>query len=278
MSFVLDKNGEYLPVFGETSGGGGGGGTTDHAQLSNLDYTNSGHTGFMSNANYIAGGTTYNLKADGTGDFATLANALSFLEGKWSDGVVNFQLAAGTYTTERLTLYGRRFNIPRVRIYGADADSTIVQFINQEESYSCFWGLDKGLELVIQNITFQNTSGTKNTNYFGIQAEQGARIFVSNFKSIGLARAFFAFNSSLINFGGNITIQDSYTAICSMAANIAGAYGTITLNNCNNGFWVQYGGMINLIDCTTTYTSVNQKANETIGTATSKGYITGVTV
>lgn len=43
MGFVIDKQGDYLPVFGEAEGGG----TSDHSQLINLDYANSGHTGFM---------------------------------------------------------------------------------------------------------------------------------------------------------------------------------------------------------------------------------------
>ena len=45
MSFVLDKDGNYLPVLGESSGGGSG--TSDHSQLTNLDYEHSGHTGFL---------------------------------------------------------------------------------------------------------------------------------------------------------------------------------------------------------------------------------------
>lgn len=46
MGFVLDKEGNYLPVLGESASGGGSG-TSNHAQLSNLDYANSGHTGFL---------------------------------------------------------------------------------------------------------------------------------------------------------------------------------------------------------------------------------------
>ena len=63
MSFVIDKQGDYLPVLGETTGGGGGG-TSNHAQLSNLDYANSGHTGFMTSENYLPKGTTIDYKVN----------------------------------------------------------------------------------------------------------------------------------------------------------------------------------------------------------------------
>ena len=54
--------------YGETDINGnssGGGGTSNYAQLTNLDYANSGHTGFMSNANYLPDGTVITVKAIG---------------------------------------------------------------------------------------------------------------------------------------------------------------------------------------------------------------------
>ena len=37
-----------LPIMGSVNSAGGGGGTDDHAELTNLEYENSGHTGFAS--------------------------------------------------------------------------------------------------------------------------------------------------------------------------------------------------------------------------------------
>ena len=102
MAFVLDKEGNYLQVFGTTSGGSG-------------------------DNNFIPNDTIINVKLDGSGDFTTFKDALDYLTGKISDGTVKVVLGSGTFEVNgNLSFYISKVNIPRIEISGQVKDNTII--------------------------------------------------------------------------------------------------------------------------------------------------------
>lgn len=114
---------------GAASGSSGGGGSSDHSQLTNLDYAHSGHTGFMSGENFIPSGTIFSIESDGSGDFTTLSSAVASLANKWSNGEVIFQIGDTTIDEgmNPVTLGGTSstYNIPLITIKGTTANSTL---------------------------------------------------------------------------------------------------------------------------------------------------------
>lgn len=103
---------EYIDLTEEQ--GGGGGGTSNHAQLSNLDYANSGHTGFMSDEKFIANNTIITVGASGA-DYTSVKDAVDSLLGKWSNGRVTIRIASGTYNESAIN-FSNLQNIPYIVI------------------------------------------------------------------------------------------------------------------------------------------------------------------
>ena len=116
--------------------GNSGSGTSNYNELTNQPQINSvtlvgnkslEDLGLMSNANFLPDGYTINLKADGTGDFETIQDAIDSLNGKVCPGTVSIELAAGTYSiSNSVTVDTTKFNISVLSIVGNGIDSTII--------------------------------------------------------------------------------------------------------------------------------------------------------
>lgn len=272
MAFVLDKEGNFLPVYGETSGGGG---TTDHAQLTNLSYADSGHTGFMSSANYIPSGTTLTVKADGSGDFETIADAVNHLTGKWSDGEVKIRIAAGTHTvSSNISIDGAKFNIPFITIYGDAKATSIIQFSGAANA-NAISILNVNASLV-SNFTVTRITNTKtgvgfeiNNTCLGVNG-----IEVSNF-----ATGILGTLPSDIQLRADISISDCNIGIQAQRFTKIVTYGStaVNLTNLTTGWSVLTGGLITTSTTITnvTYTNVTNKCSQTVGTFNSNGFIGG---
>ena len=93
----------------------------------NIGGSNSGGGGGAADASFIPLGTIFTVKADGTGDFTSLNDAINYLDGKWSNGIVTINLDEGTHTlTDNISLT-RSINIPKITISGHSGGGTIVE-------------------------------------------------------------------------------------------------------------------------------------------------------
>lgn len=276
MGFVLDKQGNYLPVLGEAAGGGGGG-TSDHSQLSNLDYEHAGHTGFMSSANYIPHNTTINVKLDGTGDFDNITDAINFLEGKWSDGTVFIQLGDGTFNiSSTLTISGRKCSIRAVYIKGNGINNTTIAYIGTNQDDRIFHANNYQL-LYIEDMTLTSTYGTKQSR--GVTASVSGNPYLTRVAFDNFSAAISIFAQGLVTVSGGCSFSNCTNAVkadpgtCSVDI-----FSQISFTNVGTAWSVGNGGVIRGGSANCTYTSVTTKVSQTVGTATNNGWITGLTV
>lgn len=273
MSFVIDKQGNYLPVFGEaTGGGGGGGGTTDHAELSHLDYASSGHTGFMSSANYIPKGTTIDVKTDGSGDYTTIPSALASLVGKWSDGSVTIQLGNGTFdvsSTQQIS--NTNFNIPKLIIKGSGISNTTINWATTTDHADLF--RVSGQKFEIKDCTIQHLNGTTSTDYRGIMSIDNAFTFCDNCAFVGINYALWGFRAGDSAFA-SCSFSDCATPVVAEGGNIYIAWATTgTFTNITTALSVSGGGIIKGGYNSFTFTNVTNKVSQTPGTTNVNGWI-----
>lgn len=270
----LNFNGNYI---GGVPLGESGGGTSNHAQLTNLDYANSGHTGFLSSDMFIQDGTIYTIEADGSGDFATIYDAIDFLANKISNGVVTFQFGNGTFSLDSAISIGvsNFFNIPLLKIQGKGAGNTILNITMADGTQTINV---RNTDIEFANFTYQCTSGDKTTNYKGIRADSGGRVRVSSCTFNGINKAVSTFGSGILTLA-KLNISNCKTAVNADGGTVLCSYQTtININNVTTGFDVSTGGQIHLSSPSITYTSVTNKTSQTVGSAVDKGWITGVTV
>lgn len=279
MGFVIDKQGEYLPVFGEATGGGGGGGTTNHAALSNLDYAHSGHTGFMSSENYIPTGTTLTIEEDGTGDFNTLNEAIAYLDDKWSIGNITIKFGEGTFVhSEPVSIRGgNRFFCPLLTVVGEGADKTILKFTHNTFTHAIRVYNTTAFDL--RKLTVKRDGGDKSTDLRGILAAENAEVLLSNVTTDGCNYAVDAQQNATISLIANINIKNCNLGIGAEGGIVGGNWGVATtFDNVTTAFYVYGGGIIKVPFPTYTATNVTNISSQTVGTATNNGWITGLTV
>lgn len=222
MSFVIDKQGEYLPVFGEYTGG---------------DIKNS----------YLAPDTTLTVKTDGTGDFTSLNDAISYLTGKWSTGTVNINIAAGTYTTtSKIDIAGTSFNIPRLIISGASADTTIISCATAQSS-GIIRVLNTWNDIRIRLLTIQGAGKTASGG-IGIMAQ----------------------NNSLPVYTEQVKIKDVEIGYKMRQTGVSKILN-FAFENCGTAVSVEAGSTTLIIN--PSYTNVTTQLNQTKNTLTYNGII-----
>ena len=262
---------DYLPVFGEATGGSG---TSDHSQLTNLDYANSGHTGFMSSSNYIPANTTYTVKTDGTGDFSKLSEAIAFLQNKWSPFLITISIGAGTFVENDLisikdTLHS---GITTLVIEGAGVDSTIIQNTSTKIAFEVRDMINSNI--LIKNLTIENTNET--TPVAVLYNASSKRLRVNNIKLIK-GQSGFLIGGSLpeATLEGTLTIQNCTSKGIDVQNGgiFRGGSQDISFSNIPLGIGVARQSKIILNSPNWVWTSVTTKANISINTYTADGYI-----
>lgn len=244
MAFIIDKQGNYIPVLGETSGGG------------------------ETPTNYIPNGTVYTVKADGTGDFVKISDALTFLVGKISDGGVKIEVSAGTFNDERIYV-GSTTNIKKITVEGAGVENTTV---NLGAGDYKILSTDGGF-LSVNKINFVQTNGTK--QYRGACAGKNGYLEIANC-------AFTNFNDFTVGviqgaqcfLSGTLTFTDCTKAICCEAGSIYTSYGVnLNMKNLDTGIFVDGGGFIKLVHPNITVDNVANTYSKTKNQLTSAGII-----
>lgn len=243
MAFIIDKDGNYIPVLGETSGGG-------------------------SSANYLPAGTTFTIEEDGTGDFATITDASDFLSGKWSDGTVTFEVGEGTFNNSKFQVRGDSL-IKNVVLVGKGTNKTTVNLSANDYAILS----TSGSSLTVKDINFVQTNGTK--QYRGANAGLNSFIEINNCSFSN----FSGFTVGVIQGGRafirtSLTITDCGNGIESECGFITSSYGVnISMTNVTNGVSVLGGGTISLLNPNYTLSNVSNQFSQTKNTVTSGGII-----
>lgn len=250
MGFVIDKQGDYLPVFGEYTGG-------------------------ASEKVHLASGTTFNVKSNGTADFSKLSDAITYINDKWSEGIVTINLDEDNFTETGAIWISS--NINRLNIIGKGADKTIITNTSTDPRFIAI-GNSK-TRITFKDFQLVRSLGDKTTDYRGISIEGLAESIVNNVTFVGCNDAIGA-TSGTFFLQGTINISNCNYGIRPVAGGaVYGIYGAkFNFNDVNNAYVVNSGGIIALYQPVITYTSVVNKVNQTVGTATNAGWITGVTV
>ena len=255
---------------GAGSSSGGGTGTSNHAQLTNLDYAHSGHTGFMSDANFLPDGTVINVKTDGSGDFTSLKSAIDSLSGKWSNGVITIQLGNGTFN-ETSTIGFPRVNITELIIKGnGTSNTTLLGDFNDTFFIR--------IEDVNYTIQFQNlkiSRGAKDSGRRGLVSEGINSLLIVDCAfdncSTGLAGT-----SCKMKMYGTSFSNCVNAIVAASGCFIGSAWGvTLSFTNCTKAFTVEDGGIISIYAVTCTYSNVTTKVSQTVGSVTANGLILG---
>lgn len=229
-------------------------------------------------SNFIAGGTTIHVKADGTGDFTSLIAALSSLNGKWSDGYITIEISDGTYTeTGGYSEYNRDLiGIPEVVIKGESAANTI---INNTTNADHFLDLFSTF-FRISDLTINRPNIAANANSAAIRVNSNARLHMEGIINIeGRGIGIEAYQGGDIIAWGTVNLTSTDNSIYAYSGNFySGWKPKFTFTNCAYGFRALYGGTIHMTEPVVTFTNVTTKINVTGGTSNLNGWITGITV
>lgn len=246
----------------------GSGGTSDHSELTNLDYANSGHTGFLSDATFIEPNTTITVDPNGAGDYTTIQSAFDSLNGKWSSGTVKILIKNGTYTPASgqtsFNLNAQYSSIPQIIIEGESRDGTIITPKLYIGGTTATPVLVRKLSVVCNGASFSaaleinKTMATVSNVYVknawaGIYPQNQCILSATDISAEDMTGAAIFANSN-----GGVTVG-----------------GTLTCKNCATACSVGWGSKIVIYNVTKAFTNVTNATNQAIATVTSEGVILG---
>lgn len=242
----------------------------------NFDSINIGGTsGGGANATYIPAGTTYTVKADGTGDFTKLSDAVNFLNNKWSPYVVTISIGAGTFIENGKveiidTLHS---GIPNIIIEGAGVDSTILQ--NTSTQNALIFRNLRASNIVVKNLTIENTNESLPVIALYVAGSRVVRI--ANVKLKNAQQALFLGVANAEAFiEGNLTIENATVNGIEVQNNSAVSVAnlaTVAFKDMPLGIHIIRQSKVVFFGSTPSFTSVTTKASQAINTQTADGYI-----
>lgn len=86
----------------------------------------------QTDANFIPAGTILTVELDGSGQFTSLSEVITYLTNKWSNGTVTIQLGEGDFVEEN-TIDIPEFNIKTLQIIGRGVDKTSISCSNTKD-------------------------------------------------------------------------------------------------------------------------------------------------
>jgi hypothetical protein len=236
-----------------------------------------GVTNDGNDANFLPSGTVIKVELDSSGDFTSLSDAVNYLTGKWSNGSVVIQLGNGTFDIDAtINITGYNYNFHKLVIKGNGATNTTINSTLTNSNY-IFLIKDRAY-IEFLDIAFTKTDGTQSTSYSGIMFSN-ADGDIKNCSFQGLTNAVYARTGSKILLYGSTSFSNANIAINCDCSQIVGCWAaTSSFTNITTAINVGTGGIINGYNWSQTYTNITNKTSQTVGTPTSNGWITGVTV
>lgn len=243
----------------------------DYNGLANLPESGATPEGFLPH------GTVIKVELDGSGDFTSIEDAISFLVGKWSNGTVSIQLGLGTFeVTKELAISSSSFNFSKLEIKGSDIDGSVVSYVPEavKTSTAPFYAAYTTTPLTFANFTIRSVreNNSRCIRTYGVEP----RVLIRNMKLDTAVTGITASNGSSVSLE-NVSFYNCNQAIqCSAGAKISTSFESmLVFDNCNTGLSVTYGGIIALYGAKYTKTNVTTLANKTIGSVSTDGWITG---
>lgn len=201
-----------------------------------------GGGGQVSDPNFLPNGTIITVETDGSGQFTKLSDAINYLTGKWSNGVVIIKLGEGDFVeTEQVTIDGRRFNLGHLVLQGTSKSSSVlnVSQLTSDKPNAIFILYCNNLSIITMAIQTSQVDVSTTGNV------------------IRLSRSFFNMNDCLVNrvikVGNGVALGEMST----------GYLDTSNISNCNNGVACNYGAIVTTKNMT--YTNITNKTISTKG-------------
>lgn len=222
--------------------------------------------------NFIPDGTVINVKLDGSGDYASLVDAVDYLEDKWSNGQVTIKLGEGTFDISNNSLSVG--NIEKLQIEGISQQNTIVSCSGTGIAFNSENAVIS--HLIFKNLSIQNTNNKSGT---GIRAALQTCLTVDNVTLESFETAINVDMGVYCHIASSITVKNCAVGlICRRTGRISSNGGSvITFNNLTTAWKVETGGIIAPATSVAniTYTSVTNKCSQTVGQFNANGAIGG---
>ena len=199
----------------------------------------------LNKSGFISAGTIISVNVDGSGDFATIQDAINSLTDKWSSGEVTIFLGEGTFNfSEVVSVNCRYFNFGKIVIKGSGIDKTILQ------GNSVLRTEGSSTQVVeIRELTLKGLSKSDSSSYS----------FMADYDS----------NARLVS----IKVSDNYNGIISQRNAKTYCYN-ISVDNCVNGILTR-GGLLTASD---TNISISQTTNGIKSTNAGRIFLSNVNV
>lgn len=208
--------------------------------------------------NFIPAGTVITVEADGSGQFTKLSEAIEYLTGKWSNGVVTIQLGEGDFVEES-TINIPEFNINMLQIIGQGADKTSI-------SCSDITDYNYVIANTTANIKISNLLLKGNMNYKlrGLYANLNGSYLLEDVNLYDFERGSIfvdgtnTYLKGVLKIGATSSTKSVDTGIQSVngAIVILQNGANLTLENCVTGFYCNGAIISSYPSSTVTYTKV----------------------
>ena len=233
----------------------------------------------LNKSNYLPADTVITVRLDGSGDFTTIASAVAYLNNKWSEGNIIIDIGTGTHEVSSAIILtswnnSQKRNFARIIVKGQGVDSTIIKNTGTSSGTNYIFEISGNPAVIIHSLTFQNTGNVKDV----ITVNREGHLTIQNCKFKDVNLALYAHSGGEIRLENNLTFNNVTSAIRAYAGTITGIFSAnITFDTVENCYQVKHGGIIRFyysVNCT--YTNITKKYSQTVGTATTDGWIAGV--
>ena len=223
-------------------------------------------------SNFIPSNVAINVRSDGTGDFTTIADALTYLEGKWSNGGITLSVKGTFNISSGIVIDTKTFAFPSLAFTGDTVNNTIINYSGTGTAIKV-----RGSSIIVRltNFTLNHTG----TSPVGVAFQDFTNGYIDNATLNFTNTAIDGITSSrttLTELGDYINITNATSAIHADQGGklFAGVMTHSSITNCSTCWQVSNGAILSGVGSTTpTYTNVTNKFSQTVGTATTNGWI-----
>ena len=205
-----------------------------------------------SNSSYIPANTTYNIKTDGTGDFATIVDALEFLKGKWSDGKICLSLDAGTHSFANSNYtYSGMYGSGDMLIYikGVSKNSTIIDFAGKSLNLEF-------ANFIFSDIQLYDSTHSTITHDKVLTVRYGSDITFQNVKFVNGGVQVYKNATVLFDYGNEI--HNTGSGIMTTMGGKTIIANDILCKDVRYCFCIDYGGHLSLANVQLSYKNVTK--------------------
>ena len=212
----------------------------------------------QTDANFIPAGTILTVELDGSGQFTSLSEVITYLTNKWSNGTVTIQLGEGDFVEEN-TIDIPEFNIKTLQIIGRGVDKTSISCSNTKDYNYVITNTVANIRianlLLKGNINYKlrglyaNLNGSYLLEDVNLQNFERGSLFVDGTK---------AYLKGTLNIGSTSTAKVVDTGIQSINGAIISIQSgaKVHFNKCDGAFYCNGGIISSYPNAQVTYSGV----------------------